>query len=88
VLTIQLGINTPRYASLRSIKQAAAKPIEVVSLADLGLTAADVGEAGSASRVRRMYVPDKGHAELIKGDAAAQAGRLAAIIREFKGDSP
>jgi electron transfer flavoprotein beta subunit len=30
VLTIQLGINTPRYASLRSIKQAAAKPIEVI----------------------------------------------------------
>jgi electron transfer flavoprotein beta subunit len=88
VLTIQLGINTPRYASLRSIKQAAAKPIEVVSLADLGLAAADVGEAGSASRVRRMYVPDKGHAELIEGGAAAQAARLAAIIREFKGESP
>src|SRR5215469_6669187 len=37
VLTIQLGINTPRYASLRSIKQAAAKPIEVLSLDDMGL---------------------------------------------------
>jgi electron transfer flavoprotein beta subunit len=87
VLTIQLGINTPRYASLRSIKQAAAKPIEIVSLADLGLVAADVGEAGSASRVRRMYVPDKGQAELIEGGVAAQAARLAAIIREFKGGS-
>jgi electron transfer flavoprotein beta subunit len=87
VLTIQLGINTPRYASLRSIKQAAAKPIEVVSTADLGLGAADVGEGGSASRVRRMYVPDKGHAQLIEGGAAAQAARLAAIIREFKGGS-
>ena len=87
VLTIQLGINTPRYASLRSIKQAAAKPIDVLSLADLGLDAADVGEAGSASRVRRMYVPDKGRAQLIEGDAAAQAQRLAAIIREFKGEA-
>ncbi|MGO9994641.1 MAG: electron transfer flavoprotein subunit beta/FixA family protein [Steroidobacteraceae bacterium] len=87
VLTIQLGINTPRYASLRSIKQAAAKPIEVLSLTDLSLSAADVGEAGSASRVRRMYMPDKGRAQLIEGDAAAQAERLAAIIREFKGDS-
>jgi electron transfer flavoprotein beta subunit len=85
VLTIQLGINTPRYASLRSIKQAAAKPIEVLSLADLGLAAADVGQAGSASRVRRMYVPDKGRAQLIEGDAAQQAARLADIIREFKG---
>jgi len=87
VLTIQLGINTPRYASLRSIKQAAAKPIEVKSLADLGLGAGEVGTAGSHSRVRRMYIPDKGRAQLIEGDAAEQAKRLAEIIREFKGDA-
>jgi len=85
VLTIQLGINTPRYASLRSIKQAAAKPIELLSLTELGLVAGDVGEAGSRSRVRRLYMPDKGRAELIAGDAAQQAQRLAEIIREFKG---
>jgi len=48
VLTIQLGINTPRYASLRSIKQAAAKPIETLSLDELGLAAGDVGEAKSS----------------------------------------
>jgi electron transfer flavoprotein beta subunit len=87
VLTIQLGINTPRYASLRSIKQAAAKPIEKLSLADLSLGAGEVGEAGSLSRVRRMYVPDKGRAQLIEGNAAQQAQRLADIIREFKGDA-
>ncbi len=85
VVTIQLGINTPRYASLRSIKQAAAKPIEVLSLSDVGLGSADVGETGSLSRVRRMYVPDKGRAQLIAGDAAEQATRLAEIIKEFKG---
>ena len=85
VLTIQLGINTPRYASLRSIKQAAAKPIESLSLADLALSDGDVGAAGSASRVRRMYIPDKGRAQLIEGDAAEQATRLAEIIREYQG---
>jgi electron transfer flavoprotein beta subunit len=85
VLTIQLGINTPRYASLRSIKQAAAKPIETLSLTELDLAADDVGAAGSASRVRRMYLPDKGRAELISGDTAQQAQRLAEIIREFRG---
>jgi electron transfer flavoprotein beta subunit len=85
VLTIQLGINTPRYASLRSIKQAAAKPIEVLSLEDVGLGSADVGEAGSASRVRRMFVPDKARAQLIEGDVGQQAARLAEIIKEFKG---
>jgi electron transfer flavoprotein beta subunit len=87
VLTIQLGINTPRYASLRSIKQAAAKPIEVLSPEDIDVTAADMGVSGSLSRVRRMYVPEKGRAQLIEGDAAQQAARLAEIIREFKGEA-
>jgi len=85
VLTIQLGINTPRYASLRSIKQAAAKPIEVLSLGDLGIAAADVGESGSLSRVRRMYIPDKGRAEMIEGGVEEQAARLAQIIKDVVG---
>jgi electron transfer flavoprotein beta subunit len=85
VLTIQLGINTPRYASLRSIKQAAAKPIEVLSLEDLDLAEADVGESGSLSRVRRMYIPDKGRAEMIEGGVEEQAARLAQIIKDLVG---
>jgi len=51
------------------------------------MDAGDVGEAGSLSRVRRMYLPDKGRAQIIEGDAAQQAARLAEIIREFKGDA-
>jgi electron transfer flavoprotein beta subunit len=85
VLTIQLGINTPRYASLRAIKQAAAKPIEVVSLDDLGVPAGAVGEAGSLSRVRRMYVPEKGRAEMIEGSIEQQAQRVIELIREAAG---
>lgn len=85
VLTIQLGINKPRYASLRGIKQAAAKPIEEVSLSDIGLTGADVGAANSMSRVRRMYVPAKGRAQMIEGTIAEQASRLIEIIKEHKG---
>jgi electron transfer flavoprotein beta subunit len=85
VLTIQLGINTPRYASLRSIKQAAARPIEVLSLQDLGIAAADVGESGSLSRFRRMYIPEKGRAEMIEGAVDEQAARLAQIIKDVIG---
>ncbi len=85
VLTIQLGINEPRYASLRGIKQAKAKPVEQLSHSDLGLSDEEVGEAGSASRVRRMYLPEKGQAELIEGTPAEQAARLVEIINELKG---
>jgi electron transfer flavoprotein beta subunit len=87
VLTIQLGINTPRYASLRSIKQAAAKPIEVLCLEDLGVAAAHVGESGSLSRVRRMYIPEKGRAEMIEGTVEEKAARLAQIIKDRAGSA-
>jgi electron transfer flavoprotein beta subunit len=85
VLTIQLGINTPRYASLRAIKQAAAKPIEVLTLSDLAVPGEDVGEAGSLSHVRRMYVPEKGRAQMIEGSIEDQARRVIEIIREAAG---
>ena len=85
VLTIQLGINEPRYGSLRGIKQARAKPIEILTHSDLGLSDGDVGEAGSAFRLRRMFIPEKGRAELIEGTVAEQAARMAEIIKELKG---
>jgi electron transfer flavoprotein beta subunit len=82
VLSIQLGINQPRYASLRGIKQAKSKPVDELSLDDLGLSATDVAPA---ARVRRMYAPKRGKAELITGSAAEQAARLAEIIKELRG---
>ncbi len=86
VLTIQLGINTPRYASLRGIKQAAAKPIDEMTLSDLDLSAEEVGVNAALSHVRRMYIPEKGMASMINGTPAEQAAKLAEIIKEFKGE--
>lgn len=85
VLTIQLGINEPRYASLRGIKQARSKPVEVLSHTDLGLDDIEVGESGSLSRVRRMFAPERGQAELIAGTAAEQAARIADIVKAATG---
>lgn len=82
VLTIQLGINSPRYASLRGIKQAASRPIEQLSPEDLGLAP---GDLASHSRVRRVYRPEKGRAQMIEGTPAEQAARIAEIIREAVG---
>ena len=39
VLTVQTGINEPRYASLRGIRSAQSKELDVRSLADIGLSA-------------------------------------------------
>jgi electron transfer flavoprotein beta subunit len=73
VLTIQTGINEPRYATLRAIKQANLKEIEVTEL--------DAAPAG-AYRVRRMYVPERGAgAELLGDEAAAVAARIAELVK-------
>lgn len=87
VLTLQLGINTPRYASLRGIKQAAAREIEVLEPAQLGVADSDIGAAGSLSRVRRMYIPERGRAQMIDGTPAEQASKLAQLIKEFRGEA-
>lgn len=82
VLSLQLGINQPRYASLRGIRQAKQKPVEELDLDALGFGDGDIT---SASRVRRMHAPEKGHAEIIEGSAVEQAARLAEIIKELRG---
>ena len=73
LLTIQTGINQPRYANLRAIKQAEQIEIEVRR-----------GEGGEpASRVRRMFAPPKGEgAEMLDGSAAAVAARIAELVKE------
>ncbi|MEX3935210.1 electron transfer flavoprotein subunit beta [Paraburkholderia phymatum] len=87
VLTLQLGINTPRYASLRGIKQAASRPIETVTPDAIGLSADETGTRGSLSRIRRVYVPELGRAQMIDGTPAEQAARLAGIIKELRGEA-
>ena len=74
LLTIQTGINQPRYATLRAIKQAEQKEIEVVSPAEQG---------EPASRVRRMFTPPKEEgAQILDGGPADIARRIKEIVEE------
>ncbi len=82
LLTIQTGINEPRYATLRAIKQAREKPLALMTLADLGLSGDDVARA-SASHRRSIAPPDKGEgAEMLGGSPADVAAKIAEIVRE------
>ncbi|MUV60236.1 electron transfer flavoprotein subunit beta/FixA family protein [Halobacterium sp. CBA1126] len=80
VLAIQTGINEPRYASLRGIRQAQSKEIDVQSLDDLGVGADDVA---SSLDVTAMYEPEtESDAQYLEGDAGEQAAKLADVLRE------
>jgi len=73
LLSVQTGINRPRRPNLRAIKRAGDKPREVVEVADPG--------APAGSRVRRERPPERGAgAEMLEGDAAEIARRIAEII--------
>jgi electron transfer flavoprotein beta subunit len=85
LLTIQTGINEPRYATLRAIKQAREKPLELRSLADLGLDAGAVAAAAGSHR-RRLAHPEKGEgAQMLGGSTAEVAARIAEIVKERVG---
>lgn len=80
VFTIQTGINEPRYASLRGIRQAQQKEIAHMTLGDLGLTGDDVASAFSLTA---MYEPEtESEARYFEGDPGEQAGQLADLLRE------
>jgi electron transfer flavoprotein beta subunit len=57
LFTCQKGLNEPRYASLPGIMKAKQKPLTTLTLADLGLTADQVGREGAKLRLVRMDLP-------------------------------
>jgi electron transfer flavoprotein beta subunit len=78
LLTLQTGINRPRYANLRAIKLARSKPRTVVSLEELGVEGVD-GTGGA--RIRRLLAPEAGRrAEMIEGSATEIAARISELV--------
>ncbi len=75
VLTIQSGINKPRYATLKGIMAAKSKPLKKLTPADLGLSAQDLAPR---QRITRVYVPSKAaQTEYLQGSPKDIATRLA-----------
>ena len=80
VFSIQTGINEPRYASLRGIRQAQSKEIAATSLSDLGLTDDDVD---AALELVEMYEPEsESDTKFFDGAPDEQAAALATVLRE------
>jgi electron transfer flavoprotein beta subunit len=83
VVTVQTGINMPRYASIMGIKRAQAKELKVLDAAGAGVDLEEVGEAGTLTVLEKLYVPKtESHAEIIPGDANEASVRLAGVLKE------
>ncbi|MFN7994774.1 MAG: electron transfer flavoprotein subunit beta/FixA family protein [Bryobacteraceae bacterium] len=82
VLSIQTGINEPRYVGMRGIRQVASVPIPTLGMADLNLNERAAGEA--AARVKRLdyFVPPAGQgAEMLEGSREEIVEKLMELLR-------
>jgi electron transfer flavoprotein beta subunit len=71
VVAVSDAINEPRYPSLKGIMGAKSKPQETVALADLGLSADDVGEGGSKTEVLALGEPPaRGESRKLEDDGS------------------
>ena len=79
LLTIQSGINKPRYATLKGIMAAKSKRIQKLSAADLGLTPA---ELAPRQKILKVYLPvKKVKTEFLQGSAKEIAAKLVDKLR-------
>jgi electron transfer flavoprotein beta subunit len=82
VLSIQTGINEPRYVGIRGIRKVASVEIPVHGTSDLNLSPDAVGKAGA--RVKRLdyFVPELGEgAEILEGSQEEIAEKLIEMLK-------
>jgi electron transfer flavoprotein beta subunit len=80
VLTVQSGINKPRYASLRGLQEARQQEIAVRTPADLG-----IDDERLRARVERgsLVEPEpRGDTEYVEGEPDEQAAAIAGLLEE------
>ena len=81
VLSIQTGINEPRYVGMKGIRQVASVPIPTFSASDLGIGASTVGKA--AAKVRRVeyFIPSLGKgAEILHGSREENIDKVLELV--------
>jgi electron transfer flavoprotein beta subunit len=81
VLSIQTGINEPRYVGMRGIRQVASVPIPTFGASDLGVDKGAIGE--TAAKVKRVdyFVPVSGKgAEMLHGSREENADKVLELV--------
>jgi len=81
VLSIQTGINEPRYVGMRGIRAVASVPIPTFGASDLGVSASAAGEG--AAKVKRVdyFVPSLGKgAEILHGSREENIDKVLELV--------
>ncbi len=82
VLSIQTGINEPRYVGIRGIRKVASVDIPTMGASDLGVDAGSVGAAGAKVKRLDYFVPDLGEgAEMLEGSTEEIIEKLIELLK-------
>jgi electron transfer flavoprotein beta subunit len=84
VVSVVEKINEPRYPSFKGIMAAKKKPVETLSIADLGIDAASVGQGAAWSAVADFAARPAKPAGTIVADEGDGGARIAAYLTEQK----
>jgi electron transfer flavoprotein beta subunit len=86
IASVTQTANEPRYPSLPGIMKAKKKELATLALADLGITADEVGLAGALTKVESVERPQSARArQIIKAeDPAATASAIADFLESKK----
>jgi len=80
IVSVVEAINEPRYPSFKGIMAAKKKPLDVKDIAALGLSADDVGHAGSTTQVLEANPkPPKQAGSKVADDGTGQVGAQALV---------
>jgi electron transfer flavoprotein beta subunit len=86
VLSIQTGINEPRYVGMKGIRQVASVEVPTFDASDLGIDTGAVGEG--AAKVKRVdyFLPALGKgAEILKGSREENIDKLIELVKSRGG---
>jgi electron transfer flavoprotein beta subunit len=81
VLSVTAGVNEPRYPTFKGIMQAKSKPVDQLTVADLGLSADDVKATQEVAGVNPA--PARGAGEKFEDDGTG-AAKIADFLKEAK----
>jgi electron transfer flavoprotein beta subunit len=82
VLSIQTGINEPRYVGIRGIRKVASVEIPTLKAGDLGVDASTVGAAGAKVKRIDYFVPALGKgAEMLTGSTEEIIAKLIELLK-------
>ena len=84
LVTVTAGVVEPRYPSFKGIMAAKSKPVDTLTVADLGIDPAEVGSAGAGQEITDVSAAEARSGGEIVVDEGDGAQRIVAFLEQIK----